>query len=298
MIRYVPHSSIDIGAWDDRLQRAPNGLWYGLSDVLSAASPGWDALIDEEADVQMPLPWRSKFGIKYIYRPFLLQQQGPFGANVDADAARRFVEAVPPKFKYMDFYLSAGPQEKPFSEQQNITLSLRADITALRSAYSENMRRNLKKIDPRALTFDPQVSLTDLTSFFIRSPQFSKWGITRRQLQTMDRLFAFAQAQGTSIVCGMRSGNELVAGAFFVKWGGRLIFLKGLASAKGRELRAMHALIDRVIADHAGQDVILDFAGSNDPELARFYMGFGGLPSVYLRALVNRLPPILRMLRS
>ena len=88
-----------------------------------------------------------------------------------------------------------------------------------------------------------------------------------------------------------------MAGAYFVKAGGRLIFLKGLANEQGRNLRAMPMLIDRVIEAHAGASLILDFAGSNDEDLARFYRGFGAQRAVYLRSVINRLPPLVRNLK-
>jgi hypothetical protein len=52
-----------------------------------------------------------------------------------------------------------------------------------------------------------------------------------------------------------------------------------------------------VVGQHAGSGIILDLAGGNDPLLARFYAGFGALPVLYLRALMNRLPPLARQLK-
>ncbi len=299
MIRYVRHSAIDLAAWDARLDRCANKLWYGTSSTLSAAAPGWDALIDEEADAQMALPWRKKVGITYAYQPFLLQQLGPFATHPSPADTARFIEALPAHFRFADIYLCPGTSAPPLlSEQQNITFGLKEPIEALRKRYSENHRRTLKKTELAAAGWDQGVALSEIAAFFIGSEQFKRWGIKPDQVQALTRVLFTAEERRQGFGCGVRSQGKLVCAAYFIRWGGRQIFLKGLANEEGRTLHAMHYLIDRVITEHAGQDLLFDFAGTNDPDLARFYLGFGGERSVYLRALVNKLPFPLNLLRT
>ncbi len=299
MIRYVRHSDIDMAAWDARLEKCANKFWYGSSDVLSAAAPGWDALIDEENQAQLALPWRMKFGITYSYQPFLLQQLGPFAVQPSADDTARFIGALPKHFRFADVYLCPGTPAPPtLTEQQNITFQLDAPIDTLRKRYSENHRRTLKKTELAASGWAGSVPLSEVTGFFIGSEQFKRWGIKPDQVQSLIRVLFVAEQHGHGFGCGVRSNGELVSAAYFVRWGGRLIFLKGLANEQGRKVHAMHYLIDRVIAEHVGQNLLFDFAGTNDADLARFYMGFGGERSVYLRALVNKLPFPLNLLRT
>ncbi|MEO5584652.1 MAG: hypothetical protein ABIQ75_04270, partial [Flavobacteriales bacterium] len=70
MISYLRHTDIDLAAWDRRMAACANASWYGLSATLDAAAPGWDALLDEATGAQMPLPWRMKYGVRYLYQPF------------------------------------------------------------------------------------------------------------------------------------------------------------------------------------------------------------------------------------
>ena len=299
MIRYVRHSGIDMAAWDARLERCANKLWYGSSSVLSAAAPGWDALIDEENGTQMALPWRTKYGITYAYQPFLLQQLGPFAVRPSPEDTSRHIAALPPHIRFADIYLCPGTSAPPLlTEQQNITFPLNATVEALRKRYSENHRRTLKKTEKAAAGWDAQVPVSTITGFLLRSEQFERWGIKPAQAAALTRILSQADALGHGFGCGVRVGEELVCAAYFIRWGGRLIFLKGLANQAGRAIHAMHFLIDRVISEHAGQDLVFDFAGTNDPDLSRFYMGFGGERSVYLRALVNKLPFPLNLLRT
>src|SRR6185369_15841364 len=105
MIQYLRHADIDKARWDARLRADPEAQWYGLSTTLDAAAPGWDAMVDEHAGLQLALPWRRKFGIVYAYQPFLIQQLGPYGAQRSPADVIRFLGELPGRFRYADIYL-------------------------------------------------------------------------------------------------------------------------------------------------------------------------------------------------
>lgn len=301
MIHYVRHRDIDKQAWDARLAAAPNAYWYGTSSVMDAASPGWDALVDEHAGAQMPLPWRMKFGIRYLFQPFVIQHLGPYSARPSPQDAARFLEAVPKEFRYADIYLMArdpGPMRGLRTEEcTDHVLPLDRPVEALRAAYTENHRRSVRKAAKLGVRAEHAAALDEVIRFFERSEQFRRWGVDAAQREVMRRVFRASVADGTGFGKVVRREGVPIAAAWFVRWGGRLIFLKGLGNAEARERRAMHALVDQVVAEHAATGLLLDFAGGNDPQLARFYSGFGAVPALYLRALMNRLPPLVRRMK-
>ena len=51
----------------------------------------------------------------------------------------------------------------------------------------------------------------------------------------------------------------------------------------------MTFLIDEMIRKHANQALTFDFEGSDDDNLARFYLGFGGVECTYLSYAFNRM---------
>lgn len=302
MIRYLRHEEIDKVAWDTHLAGCADRLWYGTTGVLDAAAPGWEALVEEGSGARMALPWRRKFGVVYAYQPFLLQQLGPFGAT-DADATARFVEALPARYRYADIALTNGRPRHDipgtrFDVHTNITVPLHRSVEGLREGYSVNHRRSLKKAGKAGLRLVHGTSVERLSDFLIGSEQFRRWRIDARRMEVMRRLFHWAMDQGQGLVRTVELEGRTVAGGFFVRWGGRVIFLKGLANAEGRTCGAMHALIDGVMAEHADGPWVFDLAGSNDPDLARFYLGFGGEQHEYLRALVDRLPALLKLIKK
>lgn len=58
----------------------------------------------------------------------------------------------------------------------------------------------------------------------------------------------------------------------------------------GKTLGASHTLIDAFIKDHSGQNLLLDFEGSDIHSLAHFYSSFGAREEKYSAIKLNRLP--------
>jgi hypothetical protein len=60
----------------------------------------------------------------------------------------------------------------------------------------------------------------------------------------------------------------------------------------------MHFLLAGFIKKHAGTNSLLDFEGSNNANLARFYLSFGGYKTQYPKLKLNRLPFPLNKLKA
>ena len=78
-------------------------------------------------------------------------------------------------------------------------------------------------------------------------------------------------------IYGVRTPEgSLAAGAMFVKDGNRRWFwFSGRDNALSSH-KPMFLLLDAYIRDHADSNLILDFNGSKNPNVARLYQGFGG----------------------
>jgi len=78
-IYYLRNSEIDKDSWNNCIEQAANGLIYGYSSYLDHMADNWDALVLNNYEAVMPLPWRRKAGISYVFQPFLSAQLGIFG---------------------------------------------------------------------------------------------------------------------------------------------------------------------------------------------------------------------------
>lgn len=301
MIHHLAHKAIDKRWWDERIAASQSPLWYARSAVLDAASPGWEALVDDNAQAVMPLTRDRKWGIPYLYQPFALQRLGVFSPESSVEQNTAFLRAIPTKYKLCDIYMnSPGPLgqlgDLLLEERQSMELDLSPDLVTLRAAYSENHRRGLRKWTSegefRTISADTFLKVVS------GSEQFRQWGITPKQQGSLARIAAVAETLGDGRFVGLQRDAEWLAVAFFVEWAGRIIFMKGLATKAGRGVSALHRVLDDMIVHQAGKPMVLDMAGGNAPELRRFYSGFGARPALYLHARYNRLPQLLRKIKE
>ena len=77
-----------------------------------------------------------------------------------------------------------------------------------------------------------------------------------------------------------------------------MIFIFSGANEEAKEKGAMFFLLDSFIKENAQKNITLDFEGSNDENLARFYKGFGSKECVYLHLRRNRLPFFIKWLKK
>jgi hypothetical protein len=83
--------------------------------------------------------------------------------------------------------------------------------------------------------------------------------------------------------------GQLICAAIFMKTQDRITFLFSGLTEEGKQRQAMTYLLDQVIRQYANQPITFDFEGSDDDNLARFYLGFGGKEVKYPSYTFNRL---------
>src|SRR5689334_6379035 len=130
-IHYLSRKQIDAKKWDDCITNASNGLIYGYSYYLDQMAGHWDALVYNDYESVMPLPCRNKYGIRYIYQPFLTAQLGVFGNNLSPALIENFISAIPNSFRLIEVPMNASNTEgtpKGLSiPRSNYTLQLSRD---------------------------------------------------------------------------------------------------------------------------------------------------------------------------
>ncbi len=300
MIRHLKNEEIERDKWDECIADAFNGNVYGFSWYLDIVSPGWEALVEDNYLRVFPLPIKQKLNIVYSMQPYFTQQLGVYSRlALNTDEVALFLQAIPAIFRFIDLNMNVFSRAQADSwkviEMANYELDLIPDYESLREGYSQNVRRNLKKSAESNLSLVKNVRPEEVVTLF-RENRGKQFGHLRNeQYAVLLRLIYAGIHKGIAQVWGVYDAhNELCAGVVWLFSHQDAIFLFSGLSETGRSNGAMPFLVDNFIREHAGRQLTLDFEGSNDEGLARFYGGFGSEKVSYCRIVINRLPLWLR----
>jgi hypothetical protein len=299
-IHYVKRQELDAGKWDACIERATNGLIYAYAGYLDRMADNWDALIWNDYEAVMPLPWRRKGGFYYLYQPAFAAQLGLFGKDVHAAQLEASLDAIPRRFRYWDISLNHGNvcslPSYPLYQRTNFILSLDSPYTDLLSGYRDNIRRNIRKAEQLGCYAEKNIPVKDILALAREQPQQQ---IKETDAANFSRLYADLSGCGRAISYGIFSArHQLLSSSVFYFSHARAYYILVGNHPDGRTLGASHALIDAFIRDHAGQQLLLDFEGSDLRNLAFFYGSFGAVEERYAALRMNKLPFYVRWLKK
>ena len=305
MIRFLKHSEIEPEKWN---QAVRNSLFstvfveYEMLDLLTAPD-SWHALVQEDYEAVMPLPTRKKGVLKYVYTPFFLPQMGIFSEReITSEETDAFLKEISKHYVLADVLLNEknGIRKQNDTNFVSHTLSLQPDYNELYSLFHENTRRNIKvgkKMECRVTVGEESVA--DIIALFRENRgQAEAVHYHDHDYKVLENVANHLLERSLLDIYGVRtSDGKLAAGALFVKDDNRRWFWFSGRDNQLSESKPMFLLLDTYIhdRDHADSDLLLDFNGSSNSNVARLYQGFGGkrytIP--FVRQFGNRLWKIL-----
>ena len=301
MIKYLKYKEINKEKWDECIKYSFNGIVYAYSWYLNSVCENWDALIEDDYERVFPLVYKKKFGISYLYQPFFTQQLGVFSRKIlTAKIVDKFLKAIPSKYKFIDINLNTfnkvNPENYTIIPQLNHELDLINSYHKIYKNYSQNNKRNIKKAEKAGVTIIKNIKPEDIINIFRQNRGKTISNLNDEHYLMLKRFIYIGIYKGLVQVSGAYTNkNELCAGAFFIKSNNKIIFLFSGINSEARENNAMSLLIDTFIRENCQNHITLDFEGSNDPNLARFYISFGSKKCTYFKININRLPILINI---
>ncbi len=292
MIRHFKHSEIDLQKWDECIAQSTYGLVYALSWYLDIVSPEWEALVEDDYKAVMPLTWKKKFGVRYLRQPFFSQKLGAFSRDEMSDKRLgEFMSKAQSLFSFAEINLNASNDLADARRHDNFELSLAKGYEQLAASYHENTRRNLLRALKNNLEIVADVDVEKVISLFDSDRRQSLDSFDDSSYSVLRCLVEEAIRRGNGFVRGVASGgtNDVVTAAVFLNYGNKITFVFSGNSIEGKNMQAMTFLVDSVIKQYSDTEFLLDFEGSDNEGLARFYRGFGSESVKYSSLYFNNM---------
>ena len=289
-LHYLNHSEINKAKWDEALERSQSPLVYAYSWYLDCVAPGWSALVLDDYMAIFPIPEKQKWGIRYALHPLFAQQLGWF-VTPGHMVPENWHKALPKHLQFVWLQLNAHTSVMASGYKKNYVLR---NLHEGRPKATTNTRRNIKKAKGHHLIFSRDITLQQLLAMKRRHAT----NLSEARLQVLSKLLQTLLDKQKGELAGVKDDKgELLAVVFLAHSFNRLIYLMAASTDEGRQKRAMFYLVDQLLKKVPPQFFLFDFEGGNNPNLARFFQGFGAEEEQIPLFYASRLPwPLSRLL--
>ena len=305
IIHFLGHKEIDKARWNECIYQSVSPLIYGKTFYLDCIAPGWNGLVGDNYDWVMPLTSRRKYGISYLYQPAFTQQLGSFAKPGIIVPIKEIIDNLQSRYRFceINWNYAAPPllSSLPVTIQAatNFILDLSPAYNRISGEYDSSLKKSLKK----ATTYQQYyISSEDFHgSIGLYKKYYGKRvpHVTNDDYVAFGNICSYASKTGC-LVCRsvIDTHGSILASILLLLDANRLYNIMDTTTETGRLTLANHFLFDQLIREFAGQNMLLDFEGSDLPGVKAFYSRFGPIDQGYFGCRYNCLPWPLNILKT
>lgn len=292
----IPSYKIDHKKWDACISESSNALIYATSDWLDHLADNWWGIVLNDYKMVMPVPWRSKFGVRYCYHVPFIQQLGIFcGKKIPNEKV--FLERLFSICRYGDYPFNFGNSIGKMEAFTNYILPLDRKYEDIAKGFSIDTVQNIRKSEGQAFTYEK--AEIDEAFYCYRKLYGHLSGVTNEQFERFRKLCFFIGKNDKIIIRKVSASNgKLLAIALLPADGNRMYNLMNSTLPEGKNNEANYFLLSRLWMEFETSGITFDFEGSDIPGVRDFYKKFGGINQPYSKLHFNYLPWPLRLLKK
>jgi len=280
MISLVKRANLNVEKYVFCIENSLQSRIYAFSWYLDIVADHWDVLVWNDYEAVMPLPWKKKFGLKYITQPNFCQQLGIFSMEeISQEMQLQFIQKIPIQFLKVSLALNSQNIMIGQQAKKNLFLQLNKNHELLRKNFSKGRKHALKVAEKNQL----QVAETSIENLIQFQKKLYKYQFSEEKLIKLSKNVL---QKKTGEVLGVFKDDILLGGAFFLFSKKRIVYLFSAFSEQGKELQAASFLLNYMLKKYENSSLIFDFEGGNMPNMATFYNSFGAEVETY--SLVSR----------
>ena len=222
-IQYIKRQEIDIAKWNRCIASADNGLIYGYSWYLDHMADNWDALVLNDYEAVMPLTWRRKYTIKYLYQPPFCQQLGIYGKRaIYHNRISGFLLAVQQAFRFIEICLNFDNVHSTGIINNNFILPLNRSYKDIIAGFKNDLKYSLSRAQRKNLNYGTLPDYSRIIELYktIYGKRFPH--VTKGDYSRFQSLCSYLHKRRNLIIRATGLGNNLMAVSLLLDMDGRL----------------------------------------------------------------------------
>jgi hypothetical protein len=304
-IKFLHNNEIDKQRWDECIDASPHGLIYARSFYLDIICPGWHALSGANYDWVLPVTHKKKWGIAYLYQPPFTQQSGVFAKKDAIVPYQQIIEWLQQHYKFWEVSWNYATDRSilnsslQINSATNFILNLKNPYESILSNYSNVLIKNLKRSKGFQHSYKTTEDFNECIDLYRKHYSHRIPHVTPGDYKNFSNICLYA-LKHKMLVCRQALDNkgECFAAAVLLTDGKRLYNIINVITEAGRKRQANHFLLDAIIREFSGQELLLDFEGSDVPGVKVFYEHFGANNQPFYRIKFNDLPWTVRLFKK
>ncbi|WP_369047925.1 hypothetical protein [Tenacibaculum sp. UWU-22] len=281
MINYVKRKHIDEQKYNTCIEKSLQSRVYAYTWYLDVVADNWDALVLDDYQAVMPMPWKRKCFIKYICQPYFTQQLGVFSLKkMSLNTIDDFIKKIPKTFIKVRLQLNSENtcNSANVESRNNYILPLNNEYGELLKGFSSIRKRTLKKNRSFNLILNQKVAPDVFLDFILKVPLHYK--LNRDQITVLKKIVLSGKIDYK--IWGAEYDKKMVALVLWVFDNKRITYLFPINTNIAKKIGASSFLINALIKQYANSNYILDFEGSMISSIAYFFKSFGSEKETYL----------------
>jgi hypothetical protein len=302
MINYIQRKDLDVLKYDSCIENAIQSRIYAYSWYLDIVAANWDVLILNDYEAVMPITWKRKYGVKYVYPLLWVLELGVFYPDNKIKVAP-FLDTLFNKFRFVESKLNST--EKFISRKNQLvgkqfqTLSLKEVYPAIFSKYRKDRKKDIGKAIHLDLTEKWNDKPDKLITLFKNNVGKRTPNILEHDYTILENLIlACLERKVGEILSIYDKNSDLVASGFFLKHKNAVTILVSSTDFKNRNNGANTFLIDRAVFKFQKNFGTFNFGGSSMKSIAKYFLSFGAKTEDYQQMKYNKLPYLLRFFKK
>lgn len=300
MLQYVSRKALDTCKYNTCVEQSIQSNIFGYSWYLDVVADNWGVLVYNDYEAVMPLPFRKKGWINYVYPPLWLIQLGIYSKEGIGEEV--FLEMVFKKFRFVETRINAKnniSEFKQFQEEKQLQiLGLNCPYDDIRKNYNRNRKRELEKAVKADLTEHWNDAPSVLVDLFKENVGKRVSNIKARDYENLlELLKVCVKKKVGELLTIYDRNNHIVSAAFFLKHQNRVTELVCSSDFKNRDNGANTFMNDRAIYKYQKHFELFDFGGSSMKTIAKYYRSFGAHDECYTHLKYNNLAGLLKLVK-